>query len=84
MAEIDRIRRSSGGFHYAWVIIAILSIVQIFGQSISMSAGIMVPELRMPLEEGGPFRVVSRNHRVRAGGLLPGGFAHFSLQREVR
>ena len=55
MAAIEGKRRSSGGFHYAWVIIAILSIVQIFGQSISMSAGIMVPELRMPLEEGGRF-----------------------------
>ena len=39
MATFDRVRGSSGGFHYAWVIIAILSIVQIFGQSISMSAG---------------------------------------------
>ena len=48
-------RQAGGGFHYAWVIIGILSIVQIFGQSISMSAGIMVPELRMPLEEGGRF-----------------------------
>lgn len=48
-------RQTGGGFHYAWVIIAILSIVQIFGQSISMSAGIMVPELRMPLDEGGRF-----------------------------
>ena len=47
--------RSTGRFHYAWVIIGILSVVQIFGQSISMSAGIMVPELRMPLEEGGRF-----------------------------
>ena len=55
MATFDRVRGSSGGFHYAWVIIAILSIVQIFGQSISMSAGIMVPELRMPLDEGGRF-----------------------------
>ncbi len=47
--------RPTGRFHYAWVIIGILSVVQIFGQSISMSAGIMVPELRMPLEEGGRF-----------------------------
>ena len=55
MANFSSIRRTGGGFHYAWVIIAILSVVQIFGQSISMSAGIMVPELRMPLEEGGRF-----------------------------
>ena len=38
--------RSSGRFHYAWVILGILAVIQIFGQSISMSAGIMVPELR--------------------------------------
>ena len=55
MATFNGMRRSTGGFHYAWVIIAILAVVQIFGQSISMSAGIMVPELRMPLEEGGRF-----------------------------
>ena len=48
-------RRPSGRFHYAWVILGILAVVQIFGQSISMSAGIMVPELRAPLEEGGRF-----------------------------
>ena len=47
--------RNAGGFHYAWIIIAILSVVQIFGQSISMSAGIMVPELRAPLADGGRF-----------------------------
>ena len=47
--------RTGGGFHYAWVILAILAVVQIFGQSISMSAGIMVPELRQPLSEGGQF-----------------------------
>ena len=55
MAIFSSIQRTGNGFHYAWVIIAILSIVQIFGQSISMSAGIMVPELRMPLDEGGRF-----------------------------
>ena len=55
MAIFSSIRQTGGGFHYAWVIIAILSVVQIFGQSISMSAGIMVPELRMPLDEGGRF-----------------------------
>ena len=49
------IRRPSGRFHYAWIVLGILAIVQIFGQSISMSAGIMVPELRAPLDEGGRF-----------------------------
>ncbi len=47
--------RQSGRFHYAWVILGILAVIQIFGQSISMSAGIMVPELRAPVEEGGRF-----------------------------
>ena len=55
MAINSSARRAGGGVHYAWIIIGILSVVQIFGQSISMSAGIMVPELRMPLEEGGRF-----------------------------
>lgn len=55
MATFSSIQRTGSGFHYAWVIIAILSVVQIFGQSISMSAGIMVPELRMAQEEGGRF-----------------------------
>ncbi len=55
MSISSPVRRPAGRFHYAWVIIAILAVVQIFGQSISMSAGIMVPELRMPLDEGGRF-----------------------------
>ena len=55
MSINSEIRRPSGRFHYAWVILGILAIVQIFGQSISMSAGIMVPELRAPLDEGGRF-----------------------------
>ncbi len=55
MAASLRATRPSGRFHYGWIIIGILAVVQIFGQSISMSAGIMVPELRMPLEEGGRF-----------------------------
>jgi len=38
-------------FHYSWIIIFILAIVQIFGSSISMAAGIMVPPLNDP--EGG-------------------------------
>jgi MFS family permease len=55
MAINSSIRQTGNGFHYAWIIIAILAVVQIFGQSISMAAGIMVPELRMPLAEGGRF-----------------------------
>jgi MFS family permease len=55
MAAIFGVRRPNGRFHYGWIIIGILAVVQIFGQSISMAAGIMVPELRMPLEEGGRF-----------------------------
>ena len=55
MSTSSMIRRPEGRFHYAWVILGILAVVQVFGQSISMSAGIMVPELRAPLEEGGRF-----------------------------
>ena len=33
------------GIHYAWVIVAILALVQVVGQSISMAAGIMVVPL---------------------------------------
>ena len=33
------------GIHYAWVIIAVLAVVQVFGASIFMVAGIMVPPL---------------------------------------
>ena len=33
------------GIHYSWIIIGILATVQIFGSSISMAAGIMVPPL---------------------------------------
>lgn len=55
MSTSSMIRRPEGRFHYAWVILGILAVVQIFGQSISMSAGIMVPELRAPLDEGGRF-----------------------------
>lgn len=33
------------GIHYSWVVITILAIVQVFGSSISMAAGIMVPPL---------------------------------------
>ena len=39
-------------FHRAWVILGILVVVQVIGQAISMSAGIMVPLLR---DEEGPF-----------------------------
>lgn len=39
-------------FHRAWIILALLVVVQVIGQSISMSAGIMVPLLR---DEEGQF-----------------------------
>ena len=55
MASLYGLRRPRAKFHYAWVILGILAVVQIFGQSISMSAGIMIPELREPLSEGGKF-----------------------------
>ena len=35
-------------FHRAWIILAILVLVQVIGQAISMSAGIMVPLLKDP------------------------------------
>ncbi|HIM37990.1 MAG TPA: hypothetical protein EYM38_08255, partial [Dehalococcoidia bacterium] len=34
--------------HYAWVIVAILSVVQIVGQAIGMAAGVMVTPLNDP------------------------------------
>jgi MFS family permease len=37
-----------GGFHYGWVIVAILVVVQVIGSAISQSAGIMVAPLRDP------------------------------------
>ena len=39
-------------FHYSWIIVFILATVQIFGSSISMAAGIMVPPLS---DENGDF-----------------------------
>ncbi len=45
--------RHPGGFHYAWVIVAVLAIVQVFGASIFMIAGIMIAPLTEP---GGEFR----------------------------
>ena len=39
-------------FHRAWIILAILVVVQVVGQAISMSAGIMVPLLK---DEAGAF-----------------------------
>ena len=39
-------------FHYSWIIVAILAMVQIFASSISMAAGIMLPPLT---DESGPF-----------------------------
>jgi hypothetical protein len=38
MAAIFGVRRPNGRFHYGWIIIGILAVVQIFGQSISMAA----------------------------------------------
>ena len=43
-----KITRLPFGMHYSWVIIGILATVQIFGSSISMAAGIMVPPLNDP------------------------------------
>lgn len=40
--------RSPVRFHRAWVILVILVVVQVIGQAISMSAGIMVPLLKDP------------------------------------
>ncbi len=37
-----------GGIHYSWVIVAILALVQMVGQSIGMAAGIMVAPLHDP------------------------------------
>ena len=39
------------GIHYSWVIVVVLAIVQIFGSSVFMIAGVMVPPLTDP--EGG-------------------------------
>lgn len=39
------------GIHYSWVIVAVLAIVQVFGSSVFMIAGVMVPPLTDP--EGG-------------------------------
>ncbi len=41
------------GIHYSWVIVAVLAVVQIFGSSIFMVAGIMVPPLT---DDEGAFR----------------------------
>jgi MFS family permease len=41
------------GIHYSWVIIGILAMVQIFGSSISMAAGIMVTPLNDPTGDFG-------------------------------
>ncbi len=39
------------GIHYSWVIVAVLAVVQVFGSSVFMIAGVMVPPLTDP--EGG-------------------------------
>jgi len=41
------------GIHYSWVIVGVLAIVQVFGSSVFMIAGVMVPPLTDP---EGPFR----------------------------
>ena len=57
MALIDRpkFRYSAAkmpfGVHYSWMIVAVLAIVQVFGSSVFMIAGVMVPPLTDP--EGG-------------------------------
>jgi MFS family permease len=40
--------RLPGGFHYSWVIVGILVVVQVVGSAISQSAGVMVAPLRDP------------------------------------
>ena len=40
--------RSPKGIHRAWIILSILAVAQIVGQSISMAAGIMVAPLNDP------------------------------------
>src|SRR6266704_3455027 len=40
--------RHAGGFHYGWIIVAILVVVQVIGSAISQSAGVMVAPLRDP------------------------------------
>ncbi len=39
------------GIHYSWVIVGVLAVVQVFGSSVFMIAGVMVPPLTDP--EGG-------------------------------
>ncbi len=41
------------GIHYSWVIVGVLAVIQIFGSSIFMIGGIMVPPLSGPVAEGG-------------------------------
>ena len=52
MAQLAAVLPSSLRFHRAWTILAILIVVQVVGQSISMSAGIMVAPLN---DENGGF-----------------------------
>src|SRR5262245_51067672 len=40
--------RPPGGFHYSWVIVGILVVVQVIGSAIGQSAGIIVTPLRDP------------------------------------
>ena len=59
MAFLDRAKfgysasKMPFGIHYSWVIVGVLAIVQVFGSSVFMIAGVMVPPLTDP---EGPFR----------------------------
>ncbi len=56
--KVEQSDQETGGFaarlpfHYSWIIVAILAVVQVFASSISMAAGIMLPPLT---DESGPF-----------------------------
>ena len=42
------VRKLPWGIHYSWIIVAILAVVQVVGQSIGMAAGVMVTPLNDP------------------------------------
>ena len=54
MALLDRskfgfsLTKMPFGIHYSWVIVAVLAIVQVFGSSVFIIAGVMVPPLTEP------------------------------------
>src|SRR2546426_1795435 len=47
-SQSPRPLRPSGDFHYGWIIVGILVVVQVIGSAISQSAGVMVAPLRDP------------------------------------